>query len=287
MLLHPTCEPIDLPVEKLARVECVSLSESSPLPAPFLHFHDVAEFILFGTAHGEMICDGKRFNIKPGSAAIVPSMRYHDFVLQPGARDWILIQVDSYLVERTTARAGFTMRPDIISLDPSSRKRLHMLANWLDEALQSGDSSAHVEAIVSLMVTTICKLPASDSQVADNMTTDIDRFLPAIEHLRRQPRRPLPLKEAATLCNLSPAYFSRRFAAVFGCGFADYVASYRLHLAARHVATTSTPFSTISYELGFASPSHFAERYRQRFGVTPREYRHRVHMGRNLTVDCT
>jgi AraC-like DNA-binding protein len=276
MLLHPTCEPINLPVETMARVDRVRHPARSPSPSPFLHFHDVVEVILFEQARGHMICDGRRFEIAPTSAAIVPSMMYHDFVLASGSRDWILIQIDPYQVERALARTGLALQPNSVIVTESDQQRLKMLAIWLDEALGGNKDASLVEEIISLLVTTLCKYPVANAQPASDVNTDVERFIPAIEQLRRHPGQPFSLRDAATLCSLSPAYFSRRFAAIFGCGFGDYVASYRLHLAARHVATTNSPFSTIGYELGFSSPSHFAERYRERFGISPREYRKRV-----------
>lgn len=272
MLLHPTCEPINLPVEMMARVDRVSHVANSPAPAPFLHFHDVVEVILFGSATGRMICDGGSFPIQPLTAAIVPSMMYHDFVLEPGAKDWVLIQIDAYLLEH----AGLTIRPNCVVLSNTEYERLLMLAIWLDDALQGIERSALVNEIITLLVKRLTQFPVAEPSAAELVTTDIQRFFPMIEQLRKSPGQALPLRNAATLCNLSPAYFSRRFAAVFGCGFADYIAAYRLQLAARYVATTSVPLSKISYDLGFSSPSHFAERYRERFGMSPREYRQRV-----------
>jgi AraC-like DNA-binding protein len=55
--------------------------------------------------------------------------------------------------------------------------------------------------------------------------------------------------------------------------FTDYARVYRLHLAARRLATTGSAVSEIGYSLGFSSPSHFTARFRERFGMSPREYR--------------
>lgn len=276
MLLHPTCEPIDLPIETMALVDHVKISAGEPLPPPFLHFHDVVELVLFTEGCGRFISGGSEFEITAGSIAIVPSMMYHEFTFDPGSAQWILIQIDPYLVERIAARTGHKFELGCVQASVAESRRLQMLASWLDNAQKIDSDAALVEAILALIITALSALPAKPVRLAGDVTTDIERFIPAIDHLRQNPGGSYSLKQAATLCNLSPAYFSRRFASVFGCGFADYVASYRLHLAARHVATTTKPFSSISYDLGFASPSHFAERYRARFGMTPREYRKRA-----------
>jgi AraC-like DNA-binding protein len=55
--------------------------------------------------------------------------------------------------------------------------------------------------------------------------------------------------------------------------FTEYARVHRLHLAARRLATSSRPVSQIAYEVGFSSPSYFTARFRERFAMTPREYR--------------
>ena len=100
--------------------------------------------------------------------------------------------------------------------------------------------------------------------------------MPILERLRADPGNPVPLRDAASLSHLSPAYFSRRFAAVFGCGYSDYVTAFRLHIASRWIATTNLQLSEIAYASGFSSPSHFSARFRERFGMTAREYRERL-----------
>ena len=139
----------------------------------------------------------------------------------------------------------------------------------------SGTHDPLIEHVIELILILLCRLPAIGGERRDDGGTRLARFLPVVERLRASPGARFTLGEAATLCHVSPAYFSRRFAAVFGCGFADYVTSYRLHIASRRIATTATPLSEIGYSLGFSSPSHFTARFRQRFGMSPRDYRRR------------
>ena len=54
------------------------------------------------------------------------------------------------------------------------------------------------------------------------------------------------------------------------------VTAFRLHIASRWIATTNLQLSEIAYASGFSSPSHFSARFRERFGMTAREYRDRL-----------
>ena len=73
----------------------------------------------------------------------------------------------------------------------------------------------------------------------------VDRLLPALELLRTAPAEPISLEHAARLCRLSPSYFCRRFRQLFDMTFTDYARTYRLHLAARRLATSGGSISAI------------------------------------------
>jgi AraC-like DNA-binding protein len=203
-------------------------------------------------------------------------MVYHDYHFDPGPKAWTLIQVEPYLVEQL-ARAGAAPRgPICVEPDPATVARLQMLADWLAETARADPADPMVERLITMILALIARQPGLQGRREPGSGRQLARFQPAIERLRQAPGARLTLGQAARLCHLSPAYFSRRFAAQFRCGFADYVTSYRLHVASREIATGSKPLSEIGFELGFSSHSHFTARFRERFGLSPRAYRSRV-----------
>jgi AraC-like DNA-binding protein len=280
MIAQPICEPVGLPLGINALIARVAVYASAPQPSRLLHFHDVAEIVLFGHAHGRFECGTQSFPITPGCAVFAPTMHYHDFHFEAGPKDWTLIQVDPYVLDQLTNIVIPTM-PFCVRPDPAVQSQLSMLANWLGEVAALSPGDRLIDQIVGLIVHVLCRIPQVAAEALPDRGTQLARFLPVIERLRADPGNPLPLCQAATLSHLSPAYFSRRFAAVFGCGYADYVLSFRLHIASRRIATTSLQLSEIGYSLGFSSPSHFSARFRERFGVTPRDYRERLKGGAN------
>jgi AraC-like DNA-binding protein len=275
MVVQPICEPVRLPLGINALITRVAASASAPEPARLLHFHDVAEIVLFGETHGRFECDTLSFPITPGCAVFAPTMRYHDFHFEPGPKNWTLIQVDPYVLARVT-NVSVPGQPFCVSPSPSVAARLAVLADWLSAVAAADPADPLIDQIVGLIMHALCRVPQVVAEAMPDRGTQLARFLPILERLRANPGDPLPLREAAALCHLSPAYFSRRFAAVFGCGYADYVTAFRLHIASRRIATTTLQLSEIGYALGFSSPSHFSARFRERFGVTAREYRDRL-----------
>ena len=274
-MIDPVCEPIGLPPDVAALIGRVSTGPREPRPPAFLHFHDVVEVVVFGQAQGRFLCDGDIFPVRPGMAAFVPAMRYHDFDLEAGASDWTLIQLDPYVAARLAAAGGFVLptHPRAIACDAVAAMRLESLMAWLGDIAGIDRTDPVIEQLIGLTLALLCRQQPAEPIGRGGTVTQLTRLMPAIERLRAAPGAPISLAQAATACHLSPAYFSRRFAAAMGCGFADYVLSYRLHLASRRVAATREPLSEIGYGLGFSSPSHFTARFRERFGITPRAYR--------------
>lgn len=100
-------------------------------------------------------------------------------------------------------------------------------------------------------------------------------------HLRRQLvdyidsrlAEPLSLGELAAQCALSEYHFARMFRESFGLPPHQYLLARRLELARHLLRSSQQPFGDIAMACGFASASHFNNRFRQAMGATPGEYR--------------
>ncbi len=271
MLLRPICEPVELPPGRSVIAERVVIAPSARDVGRFMHFHDVAELVLFRRVTGTFIADGQRHALSNDTIVFVPSMRHHDFELEDGPMGWVLVQIDPYLIEALAGRFPRLSRPFCVRPGETRRTRFDVLADWLIETVRSPDQKA--ERIIELLLLSAAEIEEQSSILPHSGTRNVERLLAALELLRTAPARPLGHDEAATACGLSPAYFSRRFRQEFKMTFSDYARTYRLRLAARRLIGSDEAISKIAYGVGFSSPAHFTARFRQRFGMTPREYR--------------
>jgi AraC-like DNA-binding protein len=286
MTLRPICEPVELPPGASVIAERVATDADAPASGHFLHFHDVSELVLFGRVSGGFMAAGRRFPLAEGAVAYAPSMRHHDFALAPGEKEWSLIQIDPYIVEHLAHQPSLfrLSRPFCVMPDAVSRNRIDVLGDWLIDVVAHNPFDPLIGRIVELLLCQVASAPEIAATEPAGDLAQVERLLPAVEQLRRDPSAALSLDSAASLCRLSPAYFSRCFKRVFGMNFTDYARAYRLHLAARRIATSGAPVSKIAYGLGFSSPSHFSARFRERFGMTPREYRRSARKRRSVEV---
>lgn len=260
------------------RAERIRQGDEAVATEPFVHFHDVHELVLFGRVAGHFITDERRYTLVPHSIVFVPSMRQHDFALQAGPRDWMLIQIEAAAGEAVARTPGLERlrHPWCARPDPTLYHRLMLLADWLVER-DAADSMAL--PLVDLLLRAIVQASAVEGEKLAANAGSLQRLRPAIDQLRRHPVAAPGAEQAAALCALSPAYFSRRFKQQVGMSWSDYVRTHRLHLASRRLLETDLSIAAIACDLGFSTPSHFGELFHRRFGMTPSAYRRGRHAG--------
>jgi AraC-like DNA-binding protein len=95
------------------------------------------------------------------------------------------------------------------------------------------------------------------------------------EWVARDLHRVLGVSEAARLARVSPAAFSRFFRRESGKPFSRYVNDVRCGEACVKLRQSRKPIPIVAAECGFTSISHFNRQFRQRLGLTPRQYRQR------------
>jgi two-component system response regulator YesN len=90
-------------------------------------------------------------------------------------------------------------------------------------------------------------------------------------------REDINLKDTAAKFNLSPYYFSRTFKKVFGYNFSDYLNLIRINKAKELLKDDSLSVKEICYLVGYNDPNYFSKVFKKYEGVTPTEYREKLH----------
>jgi AraC family transcriptional regulator len=77
----------------------------------------------------------------------------------------------------------------------------------------------------------------------------------------------------ANLASLSVSYFVRALKKSIGVTPHEYLMRRRVQLTIKLLSDTDMPLSEIAHAAGFVDHSHFARRFRQHVGMSPRNYR--------------
>ncbi len=86
-------------------------------------------------------------------------------------------------------------------------------------------------------------------------------------------KKPLRLKDVASIANMSTTAFSRFFKKSTGKTFINYVNELRIGWACKLLIETEMTVAEIAYEVGFNNLSNFNRRFFERHRMSPRRYR--------------
>jgi AraC family transcriptional regulator, positive regulator of tynA and feaB len=128
-------------------------------------------------------------------------------------------------------------------------------------------------AILDLMASAYTALPQAQSDRSSLATSHRIRIVNFIEaHLGDPDLTPMRVAEA---CKMTPRYLHHLFSAESET-VARYILRRRLEECSRALkipAQRGRTVTSIAFDFGFNSPTHFGRVFRARYGVTPREYR--------------
>jgi len=95
----------------------------------------------------------------------------------------------------------------------------------------------------------------------------------ALVAFHASPERDWSVEALAAMAHLSRSQFSERFTAVLGAAPARYVASWRMHLAARWLASERVSIGEVAARLGYDSEPAFSRAFKRIVGKPPSDMR--------------
>ena len=103
--------------------------------------------------------------------------------------------------------------------------------------------------------------------------TDSETLRFVLEYVRNNYQYPISMDELAHKCDMSYYSFSRFFKQMTGKSFTEHLLDTRLSYAQKKLLSDDASVSEIAATCGFEYVSYFIKRFRQKYGVTPLEYR--------------
>ncbi|MGG4095998.1 MULTISPECIES: AraC family transcriptional regulator [Paenibacillus] len=98
----------------------------------------------------------------------------------------------------------------------------------------------------------------------------------ALIYIHHHFREDLRLEDAAGQAQYSATYFSECFSKSVGQSFQRYLQNVRMQFAESLLQASSLPVTEICYVSGFNTLGHFERVFRQRKGMSPRQYRNKA-----------
>lgn len=155
--------------------------------------------------------------------------------------------------------------------DPLQAQRFHQLTslNWNEPGERLLTSSLAHEMISHALLNQVGQ--RHNLRLKGGLAPALRRVLG--EYIEAHLSEPISLGQLATLAALSEYHFARMFRESFGVPPHRYLLARRLVRAQHLLKDTALPLGDVALACGFASASHFSNRFRSALGATPGEYR--------------
>ena len=111
----------------------------------------------------------------------------------------------------------------------------------------------------------------SNHQVHQHLNSK--RLTNLLSYIDQNYSKSLTIEEASTLCGYSCSHFMRWFKNMTGSSFTSYLVERRLVAASEYLLQTNDTILSISENVGFENLSNFNRQFKNRYGISPREYR--------------
>ena len=115
-----------------------------------------------------------------------------------------------------------------------------------------------------------------NKEVSDPKVLNEDKEVPikaAIEYIHKNFSKNITLEKTASICNLSPCYFSKMFKKQVGVTFISYVNDIKINKAKEILENQDIPVLNVALDLGFEDCGYFIRVFKKSQGVTPKKYR--------------
>lgn len=138
--------------------------------------------------------------------------------------------------------------------------------------LNRNSAFIHVDSCFSDQYTQIMSSFDFTQETPDDTGTEL--LKPAFLYIKDHISGDLSLRKVASICHISPSYFSRIFSRQNLGSYSDYINKEKTSLAKRYLALTDFSISQIANKLGYADSGYFIRVFKKNTGVTPNEFRH-------------
>lgn len=158
----------------------------------------------------------------------------------------------------------------LVSFYGEEQEEIEFLLKKIESELNNNylGKSVFLDSCVNMLLANIFR----KILVSDNKDNEI---IPAeiIEYIQTHCDEKLTLKALAEKCFYNPSYFSRLFKKAYNTTLTDFIMEQRLKKSCDLLRTTELSVDEIAIQCGFTDKTGFYNRFKQKYGCTPGDYK--------------
>ena len=251
-----------------------------------IHDHDFVEIVYIIEGTGRHYINDEEFVIKAGNLLFVNYGCTHAFLVDDQLVAYnLMIRVDYFIKNMIKDNNLFYMlaltsfekiqqelndKSPLVFFDYSEREEIFNLFRNIEIELSQEElgKSSILDSYINII---LCKV--FRKIFMKNIRQELLIPQEIIDYISEHFNEKLSLGELSQKCFYSPAYFSRLFKKTFNMSFTDYIMDIRLKRCCELLKDSNYTIEKIMEECGFFDKNTFYERFKNKYGCTPSEYR--------------
>lgn len=242
-----------------------------------LHWHEFYEMSFIVSGQGSHLLNGKRFSVQRGSLFLLTPADFHE--LKPNTGQTLQLfntifseeMLDTHLVEMLFHR--MERQVTIVQEATMSDIEYEFERLWSEIHAEKRDQQRMIKNSLERILIEFARA-SEDTIVKEAAASELlPPIRKALIYMQHHFRESLSLKDAAQQANLTPNYFSELFKKSTGFSFQTHLQDLRLSFAKSLLKASNLTVTEICYGCGFNNLTHFEKVFKQKNGISPKEFR--------------
>lgn len=264
------------PLSSLLRLEHVTAQLPNNMSA--MHFHSHYEIYFLAAGKRRYFVGHSIYDVSPGNLVLIPKMQLHRTIaLGDAGYDRHLIYFSDTPHQAFIDRLGNDTFEELMSrgcLQFPSNIVYQIQRNFTQLAEEFSSPSPASKAMVShLLYDILLTALRHGTEKSTYQGESADRIQEVARYISEHYPFELTLNHVAQLACMEETYFSKRFKALTGFGFQEYLTLTRLRAAEQLLLETQLSMGEIAERCGFSGSNYFGDVFRRYRGVAPSTYR--------------
>ncbi len=254
-----------------------------------MHAHSFYEINIVVGGHGRHYIEGMNCPAETGNVFAIPPKVRHGYWSCSGLELFHLIIPDTFFTRYAKILASITGFHILFEIEPKIRRnyqdnlalklcmadlnRLLSDFNWL---------SVHPDGVTAelrtlMLISEFSNMISDEYRIKSPSDKNCDylAIMKSINHIRTHYTSPISVGELAAGANMSPSTYLRHFKTICHTTPLEYLANYRVTLAANQLVNTDKSVTAIAMDCGFFDNAHMNKFFKRTYGMSPKEYKNK------------
>ena len=269
--VFPSEELLDFRLFQCGWEQCAPLHSFGPFVRNHYLFHYIISgrgFLNAGAKKGAT----RRYDLEAGQGFLISPGQINTYSadqVQPWKYVWL--EFDGLRVAEYLNEAGLSAAYPIYTPQNAAQAE-QVRDSMLYIASHSKASSLQLVGRLCLFLDALIQTSSTRQKPRETQLRDF-YIQEAISYMELNYQRELTVEEIANACQLNRSYFSKLFKEKKGCPPQEFLIRLRLSKAAELMKNSMVSIGDISASCGYPNQLHFSRAFKQRYGMSPREWR--------------